>query len=167
MATESLDDVLKALHNAVIEAQQLTEHQHIRQLNRYFRYKDPAGNDLPEGSPEYGMPRLKKFKVPDLRKEHESEWRDIDVPSLSLAPPSAIGIRELRLRFSVSVGASEKELEGRSPVTNQLHRYRGPLTTEFGKETGANVAEIDMTFEKTEVPEAFHRITDLLGKTIP
>ena len=168
MATvPSLDDLLKSLNNAVLEAQQLTETQHVRQLNRYFKYKDEAGAPLPEEHEDYGMPYMQTFKVPELRRDVEQAWREIGVPVLSLSPPSSLGIKELKLRFEASLVGFQGEKQGADPVTRRLKTYMGPITAELGRKTVGTAATIDVTFEKAEAPEAYYRITDLLSKTIP
>jgi hypothetical protein len=156
----SLDNVVRALHNAVIEAQKLTEQQHIRQLKRYF-------------DEETGMPDTQKIQVPDLRPDAENKWRTIEVPKMALSPPSAIQIKDLSIQFRASLIGFVHEHDAKTGFLAtererpKKEKHAGPINVEFGSAPKAtNFAEISITFEHAEPPEAYHRIAELLNKTV-
>ncbi len=156
MPTESLDNLLRALHNAVIKAQELTEQQHIRQLARYFS--------------DDGTPETRTIRIPDLRPETDDETREIEVPLLALVPPSAIKIKDFDIGFTVGlVGFTDasSETPGAAFVEGDPKTHSGPLRVDLAGGSGQDesVAQVRVTFEGTDPPEAFHRILGQLTIT--
>lgn len=82
-------DLLRSLHNAILEAQIVLEQQHIRQLNRYF-FED-------------GTPKVRRIKLPDVRPGATTKWRDVDVPLFALVPASGVELNHLLVEFQANV----------------------------------------------------------------
>ncbi len=104
MANTAIDDILKAIHNAAIEAQQLTEQQHIRQMHRYF-------------DPETGRALTIPIQIPntDINAEEGKEFIEVEVPMLTLMPPTSIKIKEMEVEFEVTMSGfanQKKEKKG-------------------------------------------------------
>lgn len=156
---EALDNVLRAIHNAVLEAYKLTEQQHQRQLRRYFN--------------EDGTPVVQKIRIPDIRPNAPEPYREIEVPVFALFPPSAIRIKDLTMNFRVRIIGFPDEPEshkGFQAVPSEMESHSGPLRVTVGKrdrDDEGNVATITISFGETEPPEAVHRIVELLTVTLP
>ena len=73
-----LDHLTKGLYDAVVQAQNLAEKQHIEALDQYI---DKDGN-----------PRCLKIKIED---------KDVNVPIATLVPHSSIKIKELTMDLKV------------------------------------------------------------------
>lgn len=151
---ESLDNLLRALHNAVIKAQELTEQQHLRQLDRYFDEK--------------GVPRHRTIVVPDPSPETESETRDVEVPLLALVPPGAVKISEFEIGFTVRLlgftADEKKRKRGFQAVPGDPETHSGPIRVDMQADAGDGgaTAEVHVRFEGADPPEAFHRILSQL-----
>lgn len=157
MAISALDDLLRALHNALIETQKLTEQQHIRQLMRYVKKDDNTPETIP-------------VKVPDLQPDSENQWRDVDVPLLAIMAPSSVKIQDVRFNFKVRIdGFGEKETKGFAIETDKTKEvHNGPLQIDpSSRQDSENLAEVNITFVSSDPPEAMFRITDSLGKLVP
>lgn len=179
MANEinSIDELLQAIHNSVIEAQKIAEQQHIRQLFRYFEFpkkKNESGEEKPQWH-EPGKPRTIIIKIPNPRhdpgaKTGQEEYIDFHVPQISLVPPSSIQIKELSVRFKVRLsgflGAAKKT---RDPATGEEIEISGPVHVELGGffSRKSQLADVSITFEATTPPESILRINDQFIKAFP
>ncbi len=156
---EALDNVLRAIHNAVLEAHKLTEQQHQRQLRRYF-YED-------------GIPVSQKIRVPNIHPSASEPYREIEVPLLALFPPSAIRIKNLTMSFKVRLVGFPDEPESHKSfqaVPSEMESHSGPLCVTVGKgkeDDEGSTATITISFGETEPPEAVHRIVELLTVRLP
>lgn len=159
---ESLDSVFRAVSNAVIEAQKLTEEQHQRQLNRYFDKK--------------GAPLMVSIQVPDMSQNATSAYKTLDVPKLALLPPTALQIKDLKIKFSAAIVGfmdEEKEREAFAAVPGDEVTHSGPLYVDVteGEESGPRKhhshAEIEMNFSSGEPSPAFEKIIKQLNATLP
>lgn len=155
MAQRGLDNLLRAIHESVLHAQQSTEEQHILQLEKYF---DPDG-----------LPIVKEISVPSLRLDAAPNEMDvIRIPLLSLIPPTAIKIKKMSVKFQVGLNSSDL-LDG--PETGTGNNEVGALQIDLGGSGGLfgskqSLAEIEITFEGTDPAESFLRINNHLVKTI-
>lgn len=162
MAGSNLDDLLKAIHNSLIEAQRISEQQHISQLARYFE--------------EDGTPIVQTIKVPDTSPDAEEEYMDLKVPLISLIPPTALKIKNLAMKFKVGLrGFGTKEKPGSNETlgaASSSHEKPGSVEIDMGGISGSffqpkNIlADVEITFEGCEPAESFMRINDHLVKTI-
>lgn len=126
-----LDDLLRAIHNAVISAQQITEQQHIRQLRNYFEWPEDAMPKGPDdlGNFKRGKARTWEIEIPDMRPgiEYQDKTVAMKVPIMSLVPPSAIRIENMVMEFQANInGFTEEEPQPTSarftPVDPTEHR---------------------------------------------
>ena len=153
MAQRGLDHLLRAIHEAVLSAQQSTEEQHIYQLEKYF---DPDGN-----------PIIKEILVPSLRMDAEEGAMDLlKIPLISLIPPTAIKIKEMRIQFQVGLNSGELLGDDGDSQGNP-----GNLPIDLGGSGGLfgsrqALADVEITFEGTNPAESFLRINDHLVKSI-
>lgn len=169
-----LDHLTRALHNAVIEAQKLTEQQHLRQLHRYFYHQDEGQEPGPESSTDGnqpGMPKRLKIMVPNMDPGAEESWRDLEVPQLALVPPGSIQIKEMKVGFNVML----HDLEHDDPradgfaIPGEDPKHRGSIIVDIGSianPNDPNIAKVEVAFIGTDAPEALHRIIDTLAKVI-
>src|SRR3989344_6237286 len=98
MAT-SLDDLISAVQNAVIKAQQLAEDHHIELVSRFFE-KDEASGQMRAKTQEVWIPSLNPSASPD-------EYVLVRVPLISLANLGSIKIKELTVEFDAKLGSLE------------------------------------------------------------
>jgi hypothetical protein len=163
----SLDDLLRAVHNSVLKAQQLTEQQHMRQIRKYFD--------------EDNIAICKRIWVPsNLPDAPDDEYMPLDVPLMSLLPPTAIKIKNLKINFKVALkglmkgyeidksqkrlGFEKDEIEvQKAPLEIDLGGIGGGF---FGAKTKPILADITIEFTGDEPSEAFMRINDHLIKTV-
>src|SRR5579883_1605550 len=95
MATTAFDDIISALHGAVIDAQRLAETQYQDFIDRYF--------DRAEGSSQMRA-RTVDIAVRSLQPDAPPDAYDvIQVPLICLAAPSAIKIKELSVEFETQL----------------------------------------------------------------
>lgn len=229
----NFDDILRAMHNAVIEAQKLSEQQHLRQLSRYFIqgtfFRSDFGPELvkkleekeivipdksmpekkikftlfisdettlrellkdidlsnkeielvvskwKELNNEIGNPILKKIKIPNTNPDSKEEWREINVPMLSLLPPTSIKIKEMVVEFKARLAGFEKiedtqeAKKGFEGIETDKATKKAPLQIDFGHRFTSNssLANIKIVFEGTDPPESILKINDQLVKVIP
>ncbi|PIB35281.1 hypothetical protein BFP72_07650 [Reichenbachiella sp. 5M10] len=153
MSQQRFDHLLQAIHNAVLRAQELTEEQHIHQIGKYFD--------------EEGKPIIQELQVPSLDPDDDPDnMVTLRVPLMSLLPPSAIKIKEMKVNFEVALGKikiadANKEKEGMQAT---LDIDMGGSGGVFGKEQSK--ANIEITFESGDPSESFLRINDCLVKSV-
>jgi len=148
MAQHNLDDLLQAIHDAVLEAQIISEKQHINQLQKYFN--------------EDGTAQMLSIKVPAMQQNAAAgETETLNVPLITLVPPSAIKIKRMKVDFKVALGALHKR-DNNAPGTLQIDI--GGSGGLFGKKQ--STASIEIIFVGTDPPESFMRINDHLVKSI-
>ena len=153
MAQQRFDHLLQAIHNAALKAQELTEEQHIHQLAKYF---DEAGN-----------PIVQEIQVPSLDPDDDPEnMVTLQVPLMSLLPPSAIKIKELKVDFEVGLGKIKIKDEdlNKEGVQASLDIDMGGSGGMFSK--NQSKARVEITFEAGDPSESFLRINDYLIKSV-
>ncbi|WP_306350791.1 DUF2589 domain-containing protein [Flavobacterium sp. '19STA2R22 D10 B1'] len=151
MSQQRFDHLLQAIHNAVLRAQELTEEQHIQQIAKYFD--------------EDGKPIIQELQVPTLDPDDDPENMTIlRVPLLSLLPPSAIKIKELKLNFKVALGKIKLEQSNSKNNGPSLDIDMGGGGGIFGKKQAT--AKIEIIFESGDPSESFLRINDYLVKSV-
>lgn len=146
MAQQNLEDLLQAIHDAVLEAQIISEKQHINQLQKYFN--------------EDGTAQMLTIKVPSMHPGSTAgETETLQVPLITLVPPSAIKIKRMKVDFKVGLGRIAE-----TDRVKALQIDMGGSGGLFGKRE--NTANIEITFVGSDPPESFLRINDHLVKTI-
>ncbi|MCG8577673.1 MAG: DUF2589 domain-containing protein [Flavobacteriales bacterium] len=150
MAQQRFDQLLQAIHNAALKAQELTEEQHIHQLGKYFD--------------EEGKPITQELQVPTLDPDDDPEdMVTLQVPLMSLLPPSAIKIKELKVSFKAALGKIKlNDEDGDGPKAPSIDLNTGGGL--FSK--SQSTATIDITFESGDPAESFLRINDYLVKSV-
>jgi len=160
----SFDKMLQAIHNAVLQADNMIQQQHMRQLTHYFN--------------EDGTPICRTIKVPNVNyfiegeDKNIDEWIDVKVPLITLLPISSIKMKEMSMEFKVKLkgfgelsanGLDIKELKTRED--SSLKSLQMDITSaSFGKHP---LADVKIIFEGTEPPEASLRISENYYKMIP
>jgi hypothetical protein len=150
MSQQRFDHLLQAIHNAALKAQEITEEQHIMQIAKYFD--------------EDGKPIIQEIQVPTLDPDDDPEtMTTLKVPLLSLLPPSAIKIKELKLSFKVGLGKIKVD-QSDNKNGPSLDIDMGGSGGIFGKKQAT--AKVDITFEAGDPSESFLRINDYLVKSV-
>ena len=164
----NLDNVLRALHNALIEAQKLTQEQHMRSLKRYF-------NESEDGE-SLGEPKMLKLKLP-FAKNDAITYEEVDVPLIALTPPSSIKIKNTKIDFDAKITGFEGEkkkgfhfsdlFSKKKDLEVDVSSHEGPLNLNLdNNETGTTV-RIQIEFTADEIPETVARINDHIIKSFP
>jgi hypothetical protein len=179
-----LDNVLKAIHNSVIEAQKISEQQHMRTLGRYFYLNKDEDKMEEEGITvkDLGMPRNIEVKLPFVT-EDKINYHDVKIPLIALSPPSSIKIKNMKVSFEAKITGvddSKKPERGffkffqskdgqrqlKKPETDSTPK--GPIQLDLTPgNNNAGMAKIEIEFQNAEVPETFARINDHIVKSFP
>ena len=141
-----LDHLTKGLYDAVVQAQALSENQHIEALSKYIN--------------EDGTPKCMKVKL---------NGEDIDVPLATLAPQSSIKIKELKMDLKVKLNSFGKRKSKRG---GGIFRKgdAGAIIADLGASIlphKSNYANLTITFEGSDPPEGVVRLNNNLIKQIP
>lgn len=138
-----LSDLLKAFQRAILGAQTLMQDQHVKQLTEYI------DSD--------GKAKTVTVQVPDI--SGKDKWRTIEVPKLTLSPPSSLKIKRMKISFQAKING----LSSHSKEDDLEHEVQIHMGGVFSRSTEA---DIEIEFEGTEPPEGFARINDELIKAI-
>tara|TARA_R110002020_G_scaffold341490_1_gene556021 strand:- start:2094 stop:2552 length:459 start_codon:yes stop_codon:yes gene_type:complete len=141
-----LDQLLKGLNDAVVQAQALAENQHIEALSKYVN--------------EDGTPKCMKMVI---------SGEEINVPLATLAPQSSIKIKELTMDLKVKLTSYGKR-ESRCGGGIFRSKDAGAISADLGASifpTKNNYANLKITFEGTDPPEGVVRLNNNLIKQIP
>lgn len=167
--TLTLDDLFRAIHNAVLKAQQLTEQQHMRQLRNYF-------------DDEYRCLTQRIWVPSNLPDAANDDYMPMDVPLMGMVPPSAIKIKRMKMNFKINLKGFEEHYEEGKKVEKVGFRIKpekdtrhAPLEVDLGGIGGGSffggkrkpiLANVDIEFEAGEPSESFLRINDHLIKSV-
>ncbi len=177
-----LDNVLKGIHNSVIEAQKISEQQHMRALGRYFYLNKNKEKMEKEGVQidDLGMPKSIEIKLP-FAEGNKVNYKDVDIPLIALSPPSSLKIKGMKVSFEASLMGVNKQEEEKGffkyfknhenseAYGSEDKTTKGPIVLDLsgggGKKSGT--AKIEIEFVNDDVPETFARINDHIVKSFP
>lgn len=145
MATYLLDELLKAIQSAVIDAQQSAERQQLTFLNEYFTRDDKTG-------------ALRPKTVDIITGAHPGDV--LRMPLFSLVPSAAIKMKEISVEFRANLaeirGAADKE------------RRQGQLELKaVGLLSASTPADVRITFAGVDLTEGAVLLNGRLLKQIP
>ncbi len=176
-----LDNVLTAIHNSVIEAQKISEQQHMRTLGRYFYLDNGKMEHDGIEVEDLGMPKNIDVKLPFLQ-EDTVKYHDVKLPLIALSPPSSMKIKNMKISFEAKITGVDNKKEGRGffkylkkknsdeiiKKEEDDNTAKGPIQLDLSPgEKGAGLAKIEIEFMNSDVPETFARINDHIVKTFP
>ncbi|QKF68519.1 DUF2589 domain-containing protein [Arcobacter venerupis] len=178
-----LDNVLKAIHNSVVEAQKISEQQHMRALGRYFYLSKDKDTMEKEGITveDLGLPKNVEIKLPFV-VDNKVNYHDVEIPLIALNPPSSIKIKKMKISFEAKltgVDESEKREQGffkffktkngdKTIQKDTDNAPKGPILLDLsGDKNSGGMAKIEIEFVNSEVPETFARINDHIVKSFP
>ena len=185
----NLNSLLRAIHNAVVDAQKITDQQHMRQLRSYFEWPESKIDQEGLLDLQGGKARTITIEVPNMHPEagkivqnDKGEWitvapltNTLRVPILSLVPMSSIKIDNMTMEFEVGLkGFMEDEPK---PTTSRYtpsdpEAHHGPVHLDLGGISGGFFggkkpsAKVKIEFKAGEPSEAIMRINDHLIKSI-
>ncbi len=173
----NLDNMLKAMHNSVIEAQKLTEQQHIRMLKRYFYLDENKEGNVTDN---LGKPRTIPLKLPYVNKENQIQYSEVDIPIISITPPTSVKIKKMKISFEAQISGFENQKTKKKGFSllslnkNQVkeeEKHSGPIMLDLkdsrGNGKNGSMAKIEIEFENGEAPEAVARINDHIIRSFP
>lgn len=177
----SINALLSAIQFAVIEAQEVAEEQHMRQMAEYFT--------------EDGTPVTVPLRLPNPGYNgSNAQYVKVDIPKITLVPQKSITIAELEVEMEVPIGDLDLDEEdlpievrplmsdarwdatlaarrlSRRPEKRHLIGGRKKKLQVSGKGSflgsKQNTARIKVRFEGTEPPEVVARIEQSLVKGV-
>jgi hypothetical protein len=168
----NLDELLRSMHNSVIEAQKITDEQHLRSLKKYFKFNDDDNTWVPVTVP---------LSLPAVNPEtNRVEYNSFDIPLIALNPNTSIKIKNLKMEFEAKISGFENEkerkkksfsliqfLSGNREEDPEDKGHSGPLQLNLDNHKSGTMAKITMEFENSETPEAVARINDQIVKVLP
>lgn len=162
MSTISLDQLVGALNQAVVEAQRMAEVQHLALMEDFFE-TDAEGVKTAK-SVQVGVPSL---------TSDTPQTDVIDVPLLSLVPLSSLTIKDLSLSFRARIMAAEEDenAESKDSAKSALGgtTSRSLILDLKAPRMMSNpiFADVQVTFQASDPPEGLVRINDRILKQIP
>lgn len=140
-----LTDLARGMQHVAMATQDILGQHYINVLNHYF-------------DKETGEPVEKRFKMPS--------GHVIDVPLITLVPPSTLQLDRLKLRMSVSVAGAEVKKHQYDSDMQGIDRSSfkvsfGPPPKGGSKESrDSRMIDIEMDFKAIDPPEMIRRIQD-------
>lgn len=170
-----LDDILKSIHNAVIEAQKISEQQHMRALGRYFYLnKNKEKMDEEEIKVEdIGMPKCIDLKLPFVEGD-KVNYNVVEIPLIALNPPSSMKIKNMKVSFEAKLtGVDEpkkslgffKYFKGHEKQPDDKAYTNQAIKLDLSGTNSGGTAKIEIEFENSDSPETFARINDHIVKS--
>tara|TARA_R110002012_G_scaffold268415_1_gene452357 strand:+ start:2192 stop:2644 length:453 start_codon:yes stop_codon:yes gene_type:complete len=141
-----LDHLTKGLYDAVVQAQALSENQHIEALSKYVN--------------DDGTPKCMEIVI---------HGEKVNIPLATLAPQSSIKIKELTIDLKVRLNKFGKR---KSKLGGGIFckKDAGAIDADLGASIlpmKNNYANLKITFEGTDPPEGVVRLNNNLIKQIP
>ena len=142
----SLDDLLKGVYGAVIDAQNLVEQHYIREINKDFFNED--------GSPKTIMVQL-PGPSGDLQK--------YPLPVATLVPNNFLAIDKLKIKTTVCITPHDDD--DTKSGGSRIKRF----FTDFGskRSEGNEPTTVEISFKGGNPPEGLARVKDKLIKLLP
>ena len=139
---EVFDDLISAIQEAVVQAHQTSENQHLRLMDRFFEQ-------------DSGQPQTLKLILPYIDPaKNEVKYREVEIPKICLVPFNSIRIKDIEV-------SAEVELQDIKPARG-LKRISARLG---GRK--ANKAKVKVRVEGGDPPEALMKLNDTLVKILP
>ncbi|MCG8471362.1 MAG: DUF2589 domain-containing protein [Desulfobacterales bacterium] len=190
----SINELISAIQYAVVEAQEVAENQHTRQIAEYFTKEgEPVTIPLKIPNPD---PRAGEKDASG--KEVVPSMVEVDIPKITLVPQNSIVLKELEVEMEVPIGnlaiseadPAEDELKKSDELSNEqwqeqkMERRLGRRSSKRamvdrlkqslmvsgkGSFFGGNnkkSAKIRIRFEGGEPPEVVARIEQSLVKLV-
>lgn len=149
------DDLISAVHNSIITANQIAEGQHISLLESYFD--------------ENHSPLYMETNLPfhDPRNPDGVTYKSVKIPKLSLVPISSLKMKEIEINFEVKFtqlmrNLAEEDANEKSNLPKGLFSFNNSSKNGFN-----DMAKITIKFEGTDPPEGIMRINEHLVKLLP
>lgn len=152
MTAQTLADIARGMQHAVNSTQELVEDHYRRVFERYFE--------------DDGDPIVKRFKLPN--------GYVMDVPLISLVPPSSLNLKEMKVQMSVHVDKTEAKSAIHTHVKSGATRTSFNVSFAPGKGTGSggplakdsSRIDIEMTFVAGDSPEGVARVIEQYANTL-
>lgn len=188
----SINELLKALQFAIVEAQEIAENQHARQIAEYFKEDGTPVTiplKLPNPHPNAGETNAAGESIP--------QYVTVDVPKITLVPQNSIVIKELEMQLEVPLGDLDTEAidwqdneikepsmtdeqwdkniiknrlqrrpSKRAMVDDQIRALRISGKGSFFSRKNKQTAKLKIKFEGTNPPEVLARIEQSLVKGV-
>lgn len=161
---EKFEDLIGSIQQAFISVNNMAEQQHVESLQSYFDAD--------------GKPRCLTMQMPYFDDNGIPQYREMDVPLISIVPVNSLKLTEISVDFKVRLSANVK-LSHDKPVNN-LMTVKSPKTTsdaekdgvlgfipEYKKRDNDSYANIVLKFTADEPPEGVMKIRDEMIKILP
>tara|TARA_R110002020_G_scaffold462445_4_gene681977 strand:+ start:15254 stop:15712 length:459 start_codon:yes stop_codon:yes gene_type:complete len=141
-----LDHLMKGITDAMVQAEALSQAQHIESLKKYFK--------------DDGEPKCMPINI--AGEKHQ-------IPLVTLAPQNSIKMKEVKMKLKVKLSNYGKR---KSRLGGGIFKDgdAGAVSVDLGSSIlpfKNNYADLEITFEGTDPPEGVVRLNNNLIKQIP
>lgn len=161
---EKFEDLIGSIQQAFISVNNMAEQQHIESLQAYFDAD--------------GKPRCLTMQMPYFDDYGVPQYREMDVPLISIVPVNSLKLAEINVDFKVRLSANVKL--SHSKLSNNLMTANNPnaannaetdsvlgFIPEYKKRDNDSYANIVLKFTSDEPPEGVMKIRDEMIKILP
>lgn len=155
---EKFEDLIGSIQQAFISVNNMAEQQHIESLQSYFDAD--------------GKPRCLTMQMPYFDDYGVPQYREMDVPLISIVPVNSLKLAEINVDFKVRLSANVKLSHGK--LSNNVMKVNNAETDgvlgfipEYKKRDNESYANIVLKFTSDEPPEGVMKIRDEMIKILP
>ncbi|MDE7168191.1 MAG: DUF2589 domain-containing protein [Clostridia bacterium] len=157
---EKFEDLIGSIQQAFISVNNMAEQQHIESLQAYFDAD--------------GKPRCLTMQMPYFDDCGVPQYREMDVPLISIVPVNSLKLAEINVDFKVRLSANVKL--SHSKLSNNLMTAKANnsetdgvlgFIPEYKKRDNEGYANIVLKFTSDEPPEGVMKIRDEMIKILP
>lgn len=155
---EKFEDLIGSIQQAFISVNNMAEQQHIESLQSYFDAD--------------GKPRCLTMQMPYFDDYGVPQYREMDVPLISIVPVNSLKLSEINVDFKVRLSANVKLSHDKLP--KKLMAAKNAETDgvlgfipEYKKRDNESYANIVLKFTSDEPPEGVMKIRDEMIKILP
>lgn len=162
---ENFNDLISSIQEAFLQANQMSEYQHLNMLQNYF---DEDNN-----------PICIEINTPYFLDDGAIEYKQISVPKLCLVPISSLKLNEIDVDFKVKLYGKIKLKQSEEAATggsgsrfmslenSGTQNVMGCIVDERKTKTNSDsYANISLRFVAEDVPEGLMKISDGLNKIL-
>lgn len=149
-----LNQLVSAFSAAVIDAQRIAADAQYRTLMSYFN--------------DDGTPKIHVLKIPKpttgLVKPEEREYHTIEVPVITLMPPTSLAIKDLSVSMSVDIGELPAGTKIKHNVDPEILVHASTASAKQAGDIG--VAQVTLRISTADTNEAIAKLLSHFQKVL-